>query len=122
MKADTAKALVRAYFHRLLNEQDLSVCDELLSPDYIDHDAPSDTPPGPSCIKEFVARFIRDYPDIHVSIKDILAEGQQVAARLVWQGTHRETGEKYHQMGIVILQFNDAGQLTARWSAYTTIP
>jgi predicted SnoaL-like aldol condensation-catalyzing enzyme len=122
MKADTAKALVREYFRRLLNEKDLSVCDELLSPDYIDHDAPPDTPPGPSCTKEFVAKFIQDYPDIHVSIQDILAEGQKVAARLIWQGIHRETGKKYHQMGIIMLQFNDTGQLTERWSAYTIIP
>ena len=46
MKADIAKVLVREYLHRLLNEKDLSMCDELLSPDYIDHDTPPDTPLG----------------------------------------------------------------------------
>jgi ketosteroid isomerase-like protein len=35
MNADTAKALVREYFQKLLNEKDLSVCDRMLSQDYV---------------------------------------------------------------------------------------
>ncbi len=30
------KEIVQSYFHRLLNEKDLSVCDKLLSSDYVD--------------------------------------------------------------------------------------
>ena len=43
MKRDP-KAIVREYFDRLFNKKDLSVCDALLAPNYIDHDAgiPSD--------------------------------------------------------------------------------
>jgi hypothetical protein len=53
--------------------------------------------------------------------KDILAEGNRVAARIVWQGNCRESGEKFHQMGIVILRLNDKGQLAERWSAYKSL-
>ncbi|MBN1401652.1 MAG: ester cyclase [Anaerolineae bacterium] len=122
MQTDVAKALVREYFHRLLNEKDLSVCDELLSAEYVDHDAPADTPRGPSSTKAFVARFIQDYPDPQIRVEDILAEGDRVAARLTWQGTHRETGARLHQMGLVIVRLNDAGQLAERWSAYAAMP
>jgi predicted SnoaL-like aldol condensation-catalyzing enzyme len=121
MGPEAAKVLVREYFQRLLNAKDLSVCDAMLSSDYVDHDAPSDTPPGPKGTKEFVARFLEEYPDIRVDIKDILAEGNKVAARIVWHGNHRESGEKFHQMGIVILQLNDKGQLAERWSAYKSL-
>jgi predicted ester cyclase len=86
------KVLIRQYFQRLLNEKDLSVCDEMLSSDYIDHDAPSNTLPGPQSIKEFVGRFLEAYPDLHVEIEDLLAEGNKAAVRLVWHGHHRETG------------------------------
>jgi hypothetical protein len=37
--AHDPKEVVRTYFDRLLNQRDLSVCDELLAPNYIDHDA-----------------------------------------------------------------------------------
>jgi predicted SnoaL-like aldol condensation-catalyzing enzyme len=118
---EVAKALVREYFQRLLNEKDLSVCDEMLSSDYIDHDAPPDTLPEPKSTKEFVARFLEEYPDIRVDIKDIIAEGNEVAARIVWHGNHRKSGEKFHQMGIVILRLGDKGQLVERWSAYKSL-
>ena len=113
------KAIVQEYFRRLFTEKDLSVCDELLSPNYIDHDAPPGTPAGPVETKRFVAAFLLDYPDMRISIEDILAEGNEVAARLVWRGTHRETGETYHRMGIVMFRLNEAGQIEERWSAYS---
>jgi predicted SnoaL-like aldol condensation-catalyzing enzyme len=117
-RQEEAKNLVRQYFHRLLNEKDLSVCDEMLSDEYIDHDAPAATPPGPGRVKEFVAGFLAEYPDLRIEIEDIMAEGSQVAARIVWHGHHRETGKVFHQMGIVILRLNREGQFVERWSAY----
>lgn len=118
MKSENAKATVRDYFHRLLNEKDLSVCDEMLAPDYVDHDAPGDTPPGPGEAKRFVGQFLHNYPDMQVHVEDILAEGDRVAARIVWRGTHWESGERFYQMGIVILRLDEAGRLAERWSAY----
>jgi predicted SnoaL-like aldol condensation-catalyzing enzyme len=117
----TAKALVHEYFQRLLNQKDLSVCDEMLSNDYVDHDAPLDTPPGPKNTKEFASEFLAEYPDMRVDIKDIIAEGSKVAARIVWQGNHRESGKEFRQMGIVILRLNDKGLLVERWSAYKSL-
>ncbi|MBN2393270.1 MAG: ester cyclase [Anaerolineae bacterium] len=119
--SDAAKVLVREYFHRLLNEKDLSVCDEMLSSNYLDHDAPPDTPPGPKSTKEFVAGFLEEYPDMHIDIEDILEEGNEVAVRIVWRGNHRGSGEQFHQMGIIILRLNEKGQLVERWSAYKSL-
>jgi predicted ester cyclase len=116
------KVLVCQYFQGLLNEKDLSVCDEMLSSDYIDHDAPSDTLPGPQSIKEFVARFLEAYPDLHVEIEDLLAEENKAAVRLVWHGHHRETGERLHQAGIIFLRLNNQGRFIERWSAYQSLP
>jgi predicted SnoaL-like aldol condensation-catalyzing enzyme len=74
MDAVTAKALVHRYFQRLLNEGDVFVCDELLAPEYVDHDAPPDTLPGPESTKAFVTTFLDAYPDLHVRGVDIVAE------------------------------------------------
>jgi len=118
---EAAKALVREYFQRLLNEKDLSVCDELLSSNYVDHDAPADTLPGPQSTKEFIIEFLEEYPDMRVDIEEIIAEGSKVAMRIVWYGNHRESMEEFHQMGIVIVRLDDKGQLAERWSAYETL-
>jgi predicted SnoaL-like aldol condensation-catalyzing enzyme len=121
VESEEVKNLVCEYFRRLINEKDLSVCDELLSRDYVDHDAPADTPPGPESIKQYVTMFLHDYPDMQVHIEDIIAEGNKVAVRIIWRGNHRETGEKFHKMGIIILHLNMERQLTERWSAYEPI-
>jgi|SRR5438128_1020711 len=121
MDAETAKAVIRRYFDRLLNERDVSVCDELLAPEYVDHDAPPDTPAGPDSTKAFVSMFLDEYPDLHVQVVDILAEGHNMAARIIWQGTQRHTGAPLHQMGIIMLHLNEHGQFVERWSGYTTL-
>ncbi len=93
----------------------------MLSVDYVDHDAPPGTPPGPQSVKEFVAGFLAEYPNMHVDIVDIMAEGNRVAARLVWRGNHRASGEEYHQMGIIMLRLDGQGRLAERWSAYKSL-
>jgi predicted SnoaL-like aldol condensation-catalyzing enzyme len=117
---EVAKVLVRKYFQRLLNEKDLSTCDEMLSSDYKDTDAHPDAV-GPKNTKEYLTKFLEEYPDMQVDIKDIIAEGNKVAARIEWCGNHRMSGEKFHQMGIVIMRLNDKNQVAERWSAYKAL-
>ncbi len=71
MDAERAKAIVGRYFQRLLNEQDLRVCDEMLA-DYVDHDAPSDTPPGPTSTKAYMRGFFAQHTQLSFSIDDII--------------------------------------------------
>src|SRR5438105_9908353 len=100
MDADRAKQVARAYFDRLPRERDLAVIDELLAADYVDHDAPPGTPPGPQATKAFVGALLSHHPDLRIEIDDCLAEGDRVALRLRWLA--EETG--YRQYGIVILR------------------
>jgi predicted ester cyclase len=65
--------------------------------------------------------FLQEYPDMRVQIEDIIAESNKVAARIIWRGTNKNSGELFHQMGIVILHLNEADQIVERWSAYTPI-
>ena len=114
----SAETIVREYFQRLINEKDLAACDELLSPDYIDHDAPEGAPPGPGSVKEYAAALFEEVPDLRVEILDLLAEGRKVAALLVWEGKRKGSGLPYRQSGMVFLRLDKAGRLAERWSAY----
>jgi catechol 2,3-dioxygenase-like lactoylglutathione lyase family enzyme/predicted ester cyclase len=117
----SVKDTVREYFERLLNRKDLTVCDELLAANYQDHDAPPDTPPGPTSTREFVAGFLREYPDMRVTIEDLIADQDRVAARIVWRGNHRETGAKFLRTGVVVLKIDNDGKIAERWSAYEPV-
>jgi catechol 2,3-dioxygenase-like lactoylglutathione lyase family enzyme/predicted SnoaL-like aldol condensation-catalyzing enzyme len=111
-------AMVREYLDRLLNQRDLSVCDEFLAADYLDHDALPGTPPGPQSIKDYVAGFLDEYPDMRIEIADAFAAGNRVAVRAVWHGHHRDTMEALRQMGLLIMRIDESGRIAERWSAY----
>ncbi len=117
MDAERSKAIVVRYFQRLLNEQDLRVCDELLAADYVDHDAPSDTPPGPACTKAYLREFFARHTELSFTIEDIVAESGTVGLRGLWRGVDRHLG-RYEQTGIVLVHLDEAGRLRERWSAY----
>jgi uncharacterized glyoxalase superfamily protein PhnB/predicted SnoaL-like aldol condensation-catalyzing enzyme len=113
-----AGVVVREYFQRVVNEKDLSACDALLAADYVDHDAPPDTPPGPASIKAYLAQLFQEYPNMHVTIVDLVAEGNRAAARLEWRATHSQTGAPYDLSGMLMLRLDDQGRLAERWSVY----
>ncbi len=109
--------VVRRYFTRLFLERDVTVCDELLAADYVDHDALPTTPPGPSPTREYVAQLLRDVPDLVFDLHELHVDGMAVSLRATWHGTHRN-GIPWAQSGLVLIHLNGAGQLVERWSAY----
>src|SRR5262245_6761213 len=110
--------VVRSYFDRLLVRRDLSVCDELLADRYVDHDAPAGTPPGPDATRRYVSDLLEAYPDLQFAIQDVAAQDRSVALRATWRGTHRDTGTSVYQTGLVLVEVDEAGRLSERWSAY----
>lgn len=113
-----AKQIVTEYFDRLLNQRDLGVCDQLLAPTYIDHDAGTTAEPGPQQTKNWVGDFLRRHAQMQVEVQDIFTEDDKVAARLIWRGTEADSGAVYHREGLVILHLDKEGRITERWSAY----
>jgi len=112
------KEIAKMYFTKLINEKNISICDTILSNDYQDNDATPDTLPGPDETKRFVSAFLFQYPDMILTIEDIISEGNKVVLRNVWKGTNKDTLEDFHRMGIIILEFNENNQIKKRWSSY----
>ena len=64
---------------------------QLVTPDYVDHEAPPGTPPGPDGANA-VLRWLRSaFGDLSYEIHDAFGAGDRVAVRLTTKGTH--TGE-----------------------------
>jgi len=89
MTTEDNKTIVRRFFDEVVSNGNLGVVDELCSPDYRVHATLS----GPDAIdrdqvKELVRSFRSSFPDARITIEDIVAEGDLVAARLREEGTH----------------------------------
>jgi len=83
------KDLIRKYYEATTERGDPEIVDQLLTEDFRDHDAPPGTPPGVEGVKHSLAMMRRAFPDLQVTVEDMVAEGDLVAVRATWQGTHK---------------------------------
>jgi len=68
----------------------ISLVDELLAPDFVEHEElPPGIPPGREAVKQFSTLFRSAFPDLKITIDDIIAEGDKVVVRGIWSGTHK---------------------------------
>ncbi len=87
------KSLVQRFmadFERLRDTRDLSLLDEFMTHDVILH--MTGFPPemqGREAFAQGLLMFINAFPDLHIAeVSPILAQGDLVAARVAWNGTH----------------------------------
>jgi predicted ester cyclase len=75
------------------NERDNAAEAELLGPEYVAH-APASLEPAPldyQAWTQFLSGFLAGFPDLHLTVADAVGEGDLVAQRVHFAGTH--TGE-----------------------------
>ncbi len=118
----TLKQFIRNHFEEFVNRQNLDIADVNFAKDFVDHgsDVPPGTPPGPLGAKQYVGGALKKFPDMHVTVEDVIVEGDKVVVRNVWQATDRDTGKKLRFGGIVIWRVAN-GKLAERW-AYLESP
>jgi predicted ester cyclase len=116
MSADDNKLLVQRGFQELMNRGQLDVADELVSEDFLNHEAPPEAPRGPSGLRFIVTMLRTAFPDLQFEVADLIAEGDTVVARTILQGTHDghftfwdipPTGRRFVQEQIHIFRFVD---------------
>lgn len=114
-------ALVERFFEEVWNKGNLSLVEELLSPNYEDHGLPPGAPHGLNGYKASVNMFRAGFPDIHFTLDQVLSEGDRVALRLTGRGTHNgnfmgiaPTGKQVSFGGMTFLRM-EAGKVAERW-------
>lgn len=107
-----------------INKGNLEVVDEYLAPDFIYHGPGGAEVEGIENYKQFLTGLRTYYPDIHVNIEDIIAEGDMVATRTVSTftfsgkaGTVNPTGKKVSMTGSILDRFKN-GKIAETWEQY----
>lgn len=115
------KAQFRRTYEELLNEGILAIAEELVAPDFLNHEAPPGRNRGPESMRGLTTMLRTAFPDLHFKIEDLLAEGDTVAGRLTMSGTHKGpfmgmplTGRSVQQDHMHFVRFRD-GKAIEHW-------
>ena len=90
MSTEDNKALIRRLFQEFWDQKNLAVADELLAATHVDHTpgSPPGLPPGPEGFKQFASVYFTAFPDLHITIDDMVAEGDTVVTRWTTRATN----------------------------------
>lgn len=83
------KAIARRYIEDAVEKGNLAVVDELIDADYIYHEPGIPETPGPEVMKQRIMMYRNAFPDLHITDKDMVAEGDKVAVRGTAHGTNK---------------------------------
>jgi len=124
--AHDIKALTRRWFDEVWNKGRESAIDELLRPDAIAHGlADVGGPlPAPETFRRFYRQFRSGIPDVHITVDQVIAEGDTTACRITCVGTHsgdgmgvKATGRKVRVSGLCMIRWKD-GQIAEGWNEF----
>jgi steroid delta-isomerase-like uncharacterized protein len=125
MSTENNKALVRRFYEEVYNKQNLAIIDELIATNFMSHTLDPGGVPTREGDKQFITGFLNTFPDVRVSVEDVIAEGDKVVARWVVRGTHKgefrgptgsipPTGKQVTVTSIDIFRIAD-GKFIERW-------
>ena len=86
MSVEENTAVVSRYVEQVLNQQNIAALDTLLAPAFV-HGVEGRGISGQAAALQ--SRFTA-FPDAHVTLEHMMADGEQVAVRATWHGTHRQ--------------------------------
>jgi steroid delta-isomerase-like uncharacterized protein len=107
------------------NTGDLAIADQICAEAAVFHQNDPLTPDlgrGPSALKKIVTKYRTAFPDVHITIEDIVAEGDRVAIRWTGRGTNHgnlgrifATGRAVTVTGIDIVRISH-GKVQENWT------
>ena len=115
------KAVVRRFVEEVQNNKNWAVYDELNDPEFVNLSAPPGVPNDREGGKVFLGTFLNAFPDCRFTIDDMIAEGDRVATKKTFTGTHTAdfagippTGREVTLQYVDILRLRD-GRIVEHW-------
>lgn len=121
------KATTRRLMEEVWTKGNLSLVNELIAADGVMHDPQSPPVHGTEGYKQFVSMYRNAFPDLHLTINDLIAEGDKVVCRWTASGTQTgdlpdipATGKQSTVTGIFISRLS-AGKFVETWVNWDTL-
>jgi steroid delta-isomerase-like uncharacterized protein len=124
MPVEDNKQAVRRFYQEVINARNLDALDELLTPDGVDYTFGSQSAEQ---AKQFFGMVHQAFPDLHAEVHDVIAEGELVAARVTYTGTHQgeflgipATGKQTITNGVDLFRMQN-GRQAEHWGGPDTL-
>ena len=122
------KARASRIWDEIWNLGALDVVDEVIAEDYVGYiPAMPDAVRGTDGFKQLIVAYRSAYPDLHVSVEDVIGEGDRVVVRWTSRGTNTgslmgmpATGRRVEVLGISIFRF-EGGKVAEEWEGFDTL-
>jgi predicted ester cyclase len=123
VSAQENEALIRRYFEEAWVKRNLAAVDELMVPNYVEHQIPDGRLTSRHSLKQLLAMYYKAFPDMKSVLHDILAQGNKVMYRWSVNATHLgdwlgipPTGNHMRATGITIYRIV-GGKAVEGWSS-----
>ena len=114
---DENRALVRSLYEDCINTGNLSLLSRYIDDDYVGVRGER----GVAGFARVIEGLRRGTPDVQFTLEDVLADGDRVAVRWTWRGTHQglvagvaPTGKRLESTAIVIYELRN-GKIVQAW-------
>jgi steroid delta-isomerase-like uncharacterized protein len=116
------KALANRMVEEFFNQRDLTVADDILAADMVEHEElPPGMPVGREGTKAMFTMMYTAFPDFQATVENLIAEDDRVVVHMLWTGTHQgefmgipPTGRRMSINVIDILRVAD-GKFVEHW-------
>ncbi|MDP9340599.1 MAG: ester cyclase [Actinomycetota bacterium] len=79
----------KRFLEGVFNQHDLSVFDELIADDFTEHEVIPGFSPDKAGSRQWFEAMFQAFPDFRVDVDDMVADGDRVAIRSRFSGTHQ---------------------------------
>jgi len=118
------KAVATRVFDEIFNQGKFEVADEIYAPDFRNHGATRTV--DLKVDQDYVHAEKKAFPDLRISVQEMIAEGDKVAVLWTFRGTHTgsgyeglpPTGTKVEIRGMTIWRFQN-GRIVEEWSSFS---
>ena len=121
MTSDLNKTTYRRFIEEVFNQGQLDAIEQLVAPNYVQHNASPGTAPGRDGVKHIVSMFRGAFPDLKITIDDQVAEGDKVCSLVTTRGTHTGaifgvagTGKTVSMTGLTMVRLA-GGRIVESW-------
>ena len=121
MSLEENKARVRQLYEEVFNKKNLAAVDDYFAANVIDHSLPPGAPGGIEGVRLTIGMFVTAFPDLNITVEDLIAEGDRVVARWTLCGTHQgaslgmpPTGKQFTMPGISVVRLA-GGKSVEQW-------